>query len=172
MLRDCTTSARERPNSQNHCQIDWSAPATNLPPHLLRESASWITKQRNIAFEDPSAAARQQRHHPVNLTALNTKQRLAYDIVAHHYHNFNNHMSTEPLHMVITGTARTGQSYLINALAELLGHQYILTGTTGMAGFNIQGSTLQSALQLPVQNHNNGGKAWPGMSVILGLRSC
>ena len=56
--------------------------------------------------------------------------RLAYDIVAHHYHNFNNHMSTELLRMVITGTAGTGKSYLISALAELLGHQCILTGTT------------------------------------------
>ena len=56
-------NSQDQPNSQNHSQIDWSAPATNL-----RESASWITKQRNTAFEDPSAAARQQRHHTVNLT--------------------------------------------------------------------------------------------------------
>ena len=65
-------------------------------------------------------------------------------------------MSTEPLHMIITGTARTGKSYVINALAELLGHQCNLTGTIGIAGFNIQGPTLHLALQLPVQNHNNG----------------
>ena len=44
----------------------------------------------------------------------------------------------------------TGKSYLIGAIAQLLNDHCILTGTTGMASFNICGNTLHSALQLPV----------------------
>lgn len=56
--------------------------------------------------------------------------------------------------MLILGTAGTGKSYLIRALAELLGSACVLTASTGMAGFHIGGITLHSALQLPVQTHN------------------
>ena len=57
--------------------------------------------------------------------------------------------------MIITGTAGTGKSFLINALAALLREQCILTATTGIAGFSIEGITLHSALQLPVRNQKN-----------------
>ena len=40
-------------------------------------------------------------------------------------------------------------------LKTLLGDKCKLTGTTGLAGYNIEGCTLHSALQLPVRNHNN-----------------
>lgn len=50
----------------------------------------------------------------------------------------------------MSGTAGTGKSYLIGAIAQLLNDHCILTGTTGMASFNICGKTLHSALQLPV----------------------
>ena len=44
---------------------------------------------------------------------------------------------------------------VINALAERLGEQYILTGTTGIAGFSTEGITVHSALQLLVRNQKN-----------------
>ena len=53
--------------------------------------------------------------------------------------------------MLIYGTAGTGKSFLIRAIAQLLGSACLLTGTTGIAGFNICGSTLHSALHLPIQ---------------------
>ena len=62
---------------------------------------------------------------------------------------------SEPLQVIITGAAGLGKSYLINAIKALLGDTCILTGTTGLAGYNIEGCTLHSALQLPVRNHNN-----------------
>ena len=37
----------------------------------------------------------------------------------------------------------------------ILGDKCKLTGTTGIAGHNIHGCTLHSALQLPVRNRNN-----------------
>ena len=51
--------------------------------------------------------------------------------------------------------AGSGKSYLINAIKALLKDTCILTGTTGLAGYNIEGCTLHSALQLPVCNYNN-----------------
>ena len=57
--------------------------------------------------------------------------------------------------IIITGTAGSGKSYLINAIKALLGDTCILKATAGLAGYNIEGCTLHSALQLPVRNHNN-----------------
>ena len=61
----------------------------------------------------------------------------------------------EPLQVIIRGTTGSGNSYLINAIKARLGDTCILTGTTGLAGYNIDGCTLHSALQLPVRHHNN-----------------
>ena len=65
--------------------------------------------------------------------------------------------------MIIYGTAGTGKSFLIRAIAQLLGSACLLTGTTGIAGFNICGITLHSALQL----HCNSAVAKTSMKVPL-----
>ena len=52
--------------------------------------------------------------------------------------------------MIVCSTAGTGKSYLISALSNLLGDTCLLTGTTGMAVFNICGQTLHLALQMPI----------------------
>ena len=59
-----------------------------------------------------------------------------------------------PLHVIASGTAGIGKSYLISAIAHLLGNHCLLTGTTGMASFNICGKTLHSTLKLPLQYNN------------------
>ena len=56
--------------------------------------------------------------------------------------------------MLILGTAGTGISFLIQAIAQLLQNMCLLTATTGIAAFHIGGITLHSALNLPVQRHN------------------
>ena len=91
----------------------------------------------------------------VDIAKLNNNQRLAYDIVEQHHQARIADEATAPLHMIISGTAGTGKSFLISAIAEVLGQECVLTGTTGMAGFNIHGCTLHSALQLPVRDHKN-----------------
>ena len=91
-------------------------------------------------------------HQPVNQEQLNADQRLAYNI---DHEAVNSQTPNEPLRMIITGTAGSGKSFLINALMTILGDKCKLTGTTGIAGCNIHGCTLHSALQLPVHNHNN-----------------
>ena len=132
--------------------FDWTSASRNMPPDLLRESEKWIAKQRNEVRE--AANIQEMERQPVDLTALNHRQNIAYSIVQQHKRRLNENVPTEPLHMIITGTAGTGKSFLINALAHLLGDQCILTGTTGIAGFNIAGSTLHSTLQLPVRTLN------------------
>ena len=100
-----------------------------MPPGLVRESANWITKSRNEAREDPTVAHRRQ-HQPVNQEQLNADQRLAYNILAMHHEALNSETPNEPLRMIITGTAGSGKSFLINALMTILGDRGKLTGTT------------------------------------------
>ena len=107
-----------------------------MPPGLARESANWITKRRNEAREDPTVVHRRQ-HQPLNQEQLNVDQPLAYNIVAVHHEALNSETPNEPLRMIITGTAGTGKSFLINALMTILGDKCKLTGTTGIAGYNI-----------------------------------
>ena len=70
-------------------------------------------------------------------------------------HFSNTNADTQTLQMLILGSAGTGKSYLIGCLAQLLQEHCLLTGTTGIAGFNIHGVTLHSVVQLPVQSHRN-----------------
>jgi ATP-dependent DNA helicase PIF1 len=65
--------------------------------------------------------------------------------------------------MIVCGTAGTGKSYLISAIANTLGEACILTGTTGMASFNICGTTIHSLLTLPV--HRNTQQELRGASL-------
>ena len=57
--------------------------------------------------------------------------------------------------LTIIGEGGSCKSFLISAIKTLLGDKCKFTGTTGLAGCNIRGCTLHSALQLPVRNHNN-----------------
>ena len=125
-----------------------------MPPGLVRESTNWITKRRNEARVDPTVVHR-RLHQPVNQEQLNADQRLAYNIVAMYPEALNSETPNEPIRMIITGTAGPGKSFLINALMTIQGNKYKLTGTTGIALYNIQGCTLHFASQLPVRNHNN-----------------
>ena len=149
---DDTISQGSQPLENLH--FDWTETTRAMPPALLRESANWITKRRNETLEDPSVVNRRQQQ-TVDPTQLNRQQMLAYSILASHYAALNGATPPEPLQVIITGTAGSGKSYLNNAIKALLGNTCILTGTTGLAGYNIEGSTLHSALQLPVRNHNN-----------------
>ena len=112
-----------------------------MPPGLVHESANWITKRRNEAHEDPTVVHRRQ-DQPVNPEQLNVDERLAYNIVAMHHEALISEAPNEPLCMTITGTEGSGKSFLINALMTILGDKCKLTGTTGIAGYNIQGCTL------------------------------
>ena len=86
---------------------------------------------------------------------LNRQQRLAFNILAMHHAALTSGTPQEPLHVIITGEGGSGKSFLISAIKTLLRDKCKLTGTNDLAGYNIEGCTLHSALQLPVRNHNN-----------------
>lgn len=64
-----------------------------------------------------------------------------------HYQNTN----SAPLHMIVTGTAGTGKSYLINCIRLLLQEQLNVSAPTGAAAFIIDGKTLHTLLSLPTK---------------------
>ena len=76
-------------------------------------------------------------------------QPLALDKILTHHQQFITGCNPSPLHMIVSGTAGTGKSYLISAIKQGLGDSCVLTATTGMAAFNICGKTIYSCLQLP-----------------------
>ena len=53
--------------------------------------------------------------------------------------------------MIISGTAGTGKSYLINCLRLLLQEKLCVAAPTGIAAFNIDGQTLHSLFSLPTK---------------------
>ena len=90
----------------------------------------------------------------VDVETLNQEQSIAYLIVQQHYNSLCMNQQPLPLRMIVCGTAGTGKSYPISAIVQCLADKVIVTGTTGMAAFNIYGETLHSVLQLPVRSTN------------------
>ena len=132
---------------------DWAASAGELPAESLRDCPKWISSQRKLS--DSASHSPWHRELPaIDVNSLDQKQRHAYEIIKNHNMQSIAGRNPPPLHMIISGTAGSGKSYLISAIAHLLGNACILTGTTGMASFNICGKTLHSTLQLPVRNTN------------------
>ena len=126
--------------------VDWEEAARQLPQSLLLSCPNWI-KQMISQSTDSNHI---HNTTPVDITLLNEQQSRAYQLISTHYRNSNQ----EPLCMLILGTAGTGKSFLIQALAQLLHTKCLLTATTGIAAFHISCITLHSALQLPVQKYN------------------
>ena len=69
-------------------------------------------------------------------------QRLANNIVTSHAQSVE---TSESVYTIVCGTAGTGKTYLINALKQVLGEKRLVTATTGIAAFSINGQTLHSA---------------------------
>ena len=76
-------------------------------------------------------------------------------------------INSEPFHHFITGGAGTGKSVLISAIYQAMNRHFIqlyqqpdkvkvlLLGPTGMASFHIRGSTIHSALGIPVSQNSS-----------------
>jgi len=89
-------------------------------------------------------------------SSLSTKQRLAFDIVLHHPTQ-NEH--SDPLRMIIQGTAGTGKSFLIESISHAPSTStatgespLLLLAPTGIAAFNIHAKTIHSALKIPIKD--------------------
>ena len=89
---------------------------------------------------------------------LNEKQKLVFKRIESHYDDILKDNQTEPLRIIVMGTAGTGKTYLINAirgrLREMTGVRFkspvLVLAPTGVAAFNINGITVHSALSIPI----------------------
>ena len=54
--------------------------------------------------------------------------------------------------MIVSDTAGTGKSFIINCLKLLLGDKLRVCAPTGVASYHIAGSTLHSLLSLPTKD--------------------
>ena len=119
---------------------DWSAAALQYPN--LEEVPSFIRRSREANTTQPRSS-----YFTINPQLLQGKQRLVYDTVCQHLQSAD----TEPLWMIVSGTAGTGKSYLIHCLRSLLQDQVRVVAPTGVAAFNVEGVTLHSFLHLPTR---------------------
>src|SRR6266498_2572420 len=94
---------------------------------------------------------------------LNEKQKLVFKRIESHYNDMLKDNQTEPLRIIVMGTAGTGKTYLINAirgrLREMTGVKskspVIVLAPTGVTAFNINGITIHSALSIPIIANKN-----------------
>ena len=134
----------------NNEAVDWLEAARALPGDLLKEAPGWVSKKKMDAKEQGLRYGCIDQQIMVNLDTLNEKQRLAFDIITTQAGDIHD---CEPVCMIVCGTAGTGKTYLINALRQVLRDPCIITTTTGIAAFSINGQTLHSAAQLRIHDY-------------------
>ena len=120
---------------------DWSLAARAYTE--LREMPSYIAQQRQEFVAQSALTTTAHASH------LQGKQLQAYTAVRDHSESSDPNRS--PLRMVVSGTAGTGKSYLIQCLKLLLKDRLCVAAPTGVAAFNVDGYTLHSLLSLPVK---------------------
>ncbi|XP_059066108.1 uncharacterized protein LOC131857481 [Cryptomeria japonica] len=99
-----------------------------------------------------------QSHHVYNQQAtyaLSIQQQRAYDLVITH---LQHNTLKPPLKIIVQGTAGTGKSHLITSIKSTMMRlappgqsPLLLLAPTGVAAFNIQASTIHSALRIPIK---------------------
>ncbi|PNW69588.1 hypothetical protein CHLRE_45g760847v5 [Chlamydomonas reinhardtii] len=116
-----------------------------------------------------TAGARMTREeYDAGRRALSPEQRAVFTAVFQHVHATAEVARTgqdapRQLLEFVTGGGGTGKSFLIKLVTEMLrrthpdGEPVVLTAPTGVAAFNIRGSTIHRALGLPVENCRESG---------------
>ena len=125
-------------DSTSHTDVDWTEAAKAYSN--LHEMATFVSRHKEAALPQLFTTT-------ADIQQLQSKQRKVYDLVYDHLHGVN----LQPLHMIISGTAGTGKSYLINCLRLLLQNTVQVMAPTGVAAFNVDGFTLHSLLDLPTR---------------------
>lgn len=108
--------------------------------------------------------------------SLNAEQALAFRIICNHA--LGHHLPSEPqLLMGVLGEGGTGKSRLINAIRTWFrlngrANELIVAATTGSAAVKIRGSTVHSAVSIPIETSdgNKRGKLTPAQLGAWSLR--
>lgn len=135
----CQYGAEFPQASSDNQDIDWSLAGKAYPD--LGEMPSFVAQQRQQHVVQPVTTT-------ANPEKLKGKQLEAYTIVSDHFRSAD---SSSPLRMIVSGTAGTGKSYLIQCLKILLTDRLCVTAPTGAAAYNVIGYTLHSLLVLPIK---------------------
>ncbi|CAG8641197.1 7999_t:CDS:2 [Cetraspora pellucida] len=103
-------------------------------------------------------------NNTIDYQTLNDNQIKIFKRLETYYNIIITGSNIEPLRIIIMGTAGTGKSYLINAIRQLLQEMAIRNGVesspiivlapTGVTAFNIHGTTIHSALSIPISGTN------------------
>jgi hypothetical protein len=159
-------TARERESDTDE---DLNAPRFDFDNYRLDECVNFIDVSAEMgeykcrpyaeAFRSPNVLPETELEELYG--RLNQEQR---DYVMHICHHFQN--SEDPIYHFITGGAGVGKSVLINAVYQTLLRIFnswittnpdkpsvLLCAPTGKAAFHIQGQTLHTAFQLPINNN-------------------
>ena len=121
---------------------DWSQAADSYPN--LLEMPSFIVQHKKEHVLQPG-----RKTITADPDKLQGKQLQAYEIVQEHFSEESS--QRKPLRMIVSGTAGTGKSYLIQCLKLLLGDRLWTSAPTGAAAFIVDGYTLHSFLSIPVK---------------------
>lgn len=113
----------------------------------LGEIPLFISSHRQAALSQPVS-------NNVDPTKLQGKQLLVYNVISQHFRSSN----TEPVYIIISGTAVTGKSYVINCLKSLFHNQLRVYAPTGVASYSIQGYTLHSLFILSIKGISRNSK--------------
>ena len=128
-------------HSTPQCDNDYSWLASSMVYSNIDEMPTFISRYRQSAHQRPFTTT-------ADPSKLQGKQLAAYNLVKHHQES--NDVSS-PLRMIISGTAGTGKSYLIHCLRLLLRDKLRVVAPTGVAAYNVDGSTLHSLFHLPTK---------------------
>src|SRR5204862_79856 len=124
------------------------------------DTSDFIRQARELGLVNDDTVS----NHLMDYQTLNKKQMKVFKRIESHYSDLiTNSTHHEPLRLIVMGTAGTGKSYLINMIRIRLceiarSHDVnaespiVVLAPTGVAAFNIRGTTIHSTLSIPVSS--------------------
>ena len=135
---------RDINNEVNHVSVPdgyWHSVNEMFDESELDSVASWLSNKKSTNDSQWTTATR-----IVDVSSFSVNQSIAYNLVCEHFQTEHK----DPLHLLITGIAGSGKSYVIDAIRNLLQSKCQVLAYTGKASFNVNGLTLHSFLKLPI----------------------
>ncbi|EXX58457.1 Pif1p [Rhizophagus irregularis DAOM 197198w] len=147
---DCSSNLGSRDMDRNY---DWiNDPRQRYSDVDLADADTFVNRISRIDDEEENII--------VDYQMLNNNQKILFRRIESHYHDALAGRKVEPLRIIVMGTAGTRKTYLIKAircrLQEMVGtgskSPMVVLALTGVAAFNIDGTTIHSGLAIPIIN--------------------